>query len=46
MSYEYKVTEKFWKNFYALSDNQKVSVREKWKIFKTDPLILALAHTK
>jgi hypothetical protein len=37
VSYEYKVTEKFWRNFYALSDSQKLSIREKWKIFKTDP---------
>jgi hypothetical protein len=37
VSYEYKVTEKFWENFYALSDSQKASVREKWKIFKDNP---------
>lgn len=37
MSYEYKTTEKFWKNFYALPDNQKASVRENWKIFRIDP---------
>lgn len=37
MNYQYRATEKFWKNFYALSDAQKESVRRAWRIFKSDP---------
>ncbi len=46
MSYEYKVTEKFWRNFYPLSDSQKLSVRKNWKIFKTDPFDPSLCTHK
>ena len=42
MSYQYEVTEKFWKNFYKLPDSQKESVREKWKVFKLDPFATSL----
>lgn len=37
MSYQYRAVEEFWKNFYALPNHQKESVREKWKVFKLDP---------
>lgn len=37
MSYRYETTEKFWKNFYALPNSQKASVREKWRVFKSNP---------
>jgi hypothetical protein len=46
VSYEYKATEKFWKNFYALSDDQKASVREKLRVFKADPFDPALGTHK
>jgi hypothetical protein len=32
----FKASEAFWKNFYALSPEQKESVREKWKVFKNN----------
>lgn len=37
MRYRYQTTERFWKNFYALPDSQKESVREKWRVFKVNP---------
>ena len=38
MSYaRFKATEKFWKNFHALPNDQKELVRKKWQIFKVDP---------
>ena len=37
MSYQFEATEKYWKNFYALPNDQKELVREKWQIFKIDP---------
>ena len=33
----FKATENFWRNFYALSPEQKEHVREKWQIFKLNP---------
>ena len=44
MSWEYRATETFWRKFYALSPQQKASVREKWPIFKEDPFDARL-HT-
>ena len=37
MSYQYRAVEKFWRNFYRLSDSQKESVRRAWVTFKEDP---------
>lgn len=37
MSYQFQATEKFWKEFYALSPEQKEAVRAKWETFKEDP---------
>ena len=37
MSYQFQATEKFWKEFYALSPEQKGAVRAKWETFKADP---------
>lgn len=37
MSYRYRAVERFWRNFYRLSSNQKDSVRRAWAVFKTDP---------
>ena len=37
MSYQYKATPTFWRNFYALSASQKASTRAAWQIFKQDP---------
>jgi mRNA-degrading endonuclease YafQ of YafQ-DinJ toxin-antitoxin module len=33
----YTATETFWRNFYALSEEQKESSRAAWAIFKVDP---------
>lgn len=38
----FEASEAFWKNFYALSPEQKKSVREKWKVFKDDPFHASL----
>jgi hypothetical protein len=35
--YRFQATEKFWKEFYALSPEQKEAVRAKWETFKADP---------
>lgn len=35
--YNYAASETFWKAFYALPAPQKLSVREKWDIFRRDP---------
>jgi len=35
--YKFQATEIFWKNFYALSSEQKESTRSAWTIFKADP---------
>ena len=37
MRYQFQATEKFWKEFYALSPEQKEAVRAKWETFKADP---------
>ena len=37
MNYQYRAVEKFWRNFYRLSDSQKTSVRRAWNLFKSDP---------
>jgi hypothetical protein len=37
VSYQFQATEKFWKEFYALSPEQKEVVRAKWETFKADP---------
>ncbi len=37
LKYRYRATKDFWENFYALSPEQKASVRRAWQIFKTDP---------
>ena len=37
MSYQFQANEKFWKEFYALSPEQKEAVRAKWETFKADP---------
>jgi len=37
MKYRYQSTEAFWKSFYGLSPEQKVSVRAAWAIFKLNP---------
>lgn len=37
MSYQYHATDDFWRNFYALPPEQKVSVRRAWEIFKANP---------
>lgn len=37
MSYRFKASETFWRNFYRLAESQKESVRRTWKIFKVDP---------
>ena len=37
MSYQFKATETFWENFYALSSAQKESVRQTWQIFRENP---------
>ena len=37
MSYQYRAVEKFWRNFYRLSDSQKASVRKTWAAFQSDP---------
>lgn len=43
---QFKASEEFWKNFYALNQEQKASVREKWKIFKADPFHPSLGAHK
>jgi mRNA-degrading endonuclease YafQ of YafQ-DinJ toxin-antitoxin module len=37
VNYQYRAVEKFWRNFYKLSPEQKESVRRAWQIFKYDP---------
>ncbi|HEY0551837.1 MAG TPA: hypothetical protein VGF13_19700 [Verrucomicrobiae bacterium] len=37
MKYQFRATETFWENFYALPPAQKESVRRAWQIFKQDP---------
>ena len=37
MNYQYRAVEKFWRNFYALRNEQKASVRHAWQTFKRDP---------
>jgi len=37
VSYSYKASQTFWRQFYALPDSQKESVRAAWKIFKVNP---------
>ena len=36
--YTFRASETFWKRFYALSPQQKESVRRTWVIFKVNPL--------
>jgi hypothetical protein len=42
----YRATETFWREFYALSPEQKQQVREKWQIFKLDPFDVRLGTHK
>lgn len=42
----YKASEEFRKNFHTLSNEQKESVREKWKVFKIDPFHPSLGTHK
>jgi len=37
VNYQYRAVEKFWRNFYKLSPEQKESIRRAWEIFKHDP---------
>jgi mRNA-degrading endonuclease YafQ of YafQ-DinJ toxin-antitoxin module len=37
VSYHFKASETFWRNFYRLADRQKAVVRQVWKIFKANP---------
>jgi hypothetical protein len=37
VSYRFKASETFWRNFYHLPDGQKASVRRAWKIFRANP---------
>lgn len=37
MSYRFKASETFWRNFYRLADGQKAAVRRAWRIFKVNP---------
>ncbi len=46
MSYVYQATEEFWKNFYVLPPEQKVSAREAWAIFKVNPFDTRLGTHK
>lgn len=38
MSYRYRATPQFWKNFHGLSAAQKDVTREKFRIFRENPL--------
>lgn len=42
----YLATEIFWKKFYALSSNQKDSVRKAWLKFRLDPFDSSLGTHK
>ena len=44
--YQFKASEEFWKNFYALDDAKKEVVREKWKVFKENPFDPSLGTHK
>jgi hypothetical protein len=46
MAYRYEATERFWADFYALSDSQKESVRRAWKIFRQNPFDARLGTHK
>jgi len=37
VNYKYRAVEKFWRNFYRLSPEQKESVRRAWELFKDNP---------
>lgn len=37
VDYVFKASETFWKNFYALTAEQKEATRNAWQIFKSDP---------
>jgi mRNA-degrading endonuclease YafQ of YafQ-DinJ toxin-antitoxin module len=37
LSYNFKASEEFWKNFYNLSATQKASARFAWGIFRENP---------
>jgi mRNA-degrading endonuclease RelE of RelBE toxin-antitoxin system len=37
MQYQYRAVEKFWRNFYKLSGEQKNAVRRAWSTFQRDP---------
>jgi len=37
VNYKYRSVEKFWRNFYKLTPEQKESVRRAWQLFKRDP---------
>ena len=36
-AFEFRATQQFWRKFYALSANQKESVRAAWARFKINP---------
>lgn len=42
MSYQFKASEEYWKNFYALPNVTKNVVRKKWRVFKENPFDSAL----
>jgi hypothetical protein len=44
--YKYRASETFWKNFHALTSQQKESVRAAWRIFKHDPFARSLGTHK
>ncbi len=46
MSYQYKAAETYWESFYALSPQQKESVRHAWQIFKDNPFDARLRSHK
>ncbi len=46
MSYQYRAVEEYWNNFYALPNDQKELVREKWEIFKVNPFDARLGTHK
>ena len=37
MSYQFRASETFWRNFYRLPNRQKAAVRRTWKVFKANP---------
>ena len=37
MAYNYQASETFWRKFYDLPEQKKISTRRAWEIFKEDP---------